>query len=57
MSLFTELKRHNVVRVGIAYVVIGWFLAQITEFAFCTGVVSRPHNRTLRINYDKTEEQ
>ena len=56
MSLFTELKRHNVVRVGIAYVVIGWFLAQITEFAFCTGVVSRPHNRTLRINYDKTEE-
>jgi len=34
MSLFAELKRRNVVRVGIAYAVIGWFLAQIAEFAF-----------------------
>ena len=34
MSLFNELKRRNVVRVGIAYAVIGWFLAQIAEFAF-----------------------
>jgi hypothetical protein len=34
MSLFAELKRRNVVRVGLAYVVIGWFLAQIAEFAF-----------------------
>ena len=34
MSLFAELKRRNVVRVGIAYVVIGWFLAQLAEFAF-----------------------
>jgi TolB-like protein len=34
MSLFEELKRRNVVRVGVAYVVIGWVTAQIAEFAF-----------------------
>ena len=34
MTLYEELKQRNVVRVGIAYVVIGWFLAQIAEFAF-----------------------
>ena len=34
MSLFAELKRRNVFRVGIAYAVIGWVLAQIAEFAF-----------------------
>ncbi len=34
MSLFSELKRRNVVRVGIAYTVIGWVIAQIAEFAF-----------------------
>ncbi|MDH5502124.1 MAG: adenylyl cyclase, partial [Gammaproteobacteria bacterium] len=34
MSLIAELKRRNVVRVGVAYIVIGWVLAQIAEFAF-----------------------
>jgi TolB-like protein/Tfp pilus assembly protein PilF len=34
MSFFAELKRRNVVRVGIAYIVIGWLLAQVAEFAF-----------------------
>ncbi len=34
LSLFAELKRRNVVRVGVAYVVIGWVIAQIAEFAF-----------------------
>ena len=34
MSFIGELKRRNVVRVGIAYAVIGWVLAQIAEFAF-----------------------
>ena len=34
MSFFAELKRRNVVRVGFAYAVIGWVLAQIAEFAF-----------------------
>ena len=34
MSLFNELKRRNVVRVGLAYAVIGWIVAQIAEFAF-----------------------
>ena len=34
MSFFAELKRRNVVRVGIAYAVIGWLLAQVAEFAF-----------------------
>jgi len=33
MSFFAELKRRNVVRVGIAYAVIGWVLAQIAGFA------------------------
>ena len=33
MSFFDELKRRNVVRVGAAYVVIGWALAQVAEFA------------------------
>jgi hypothetical protein len=34
VSFFAELKRRNVFRVGIAYVVIGWVLAQVAEFAF-----------------------
>jgi len=34
MSFFAEIKRRNVVRVGLAYAVIGWVLAQIAEFAF-----------------------
>ena len=34
MSLFAELKRRTVVRVGIAYAIIGWVVAQIAEFAF-----------------------
>ena len=34
MDFLAELKRRNVVRVGIAYVLIGWVLAQVAEFAF-----------------------
>ena len=34
MSLFAELQRRNVVRVGIAYTVIAWLLAQVAEFSF-----------------------
>jgi TolB-like protein/cytochrome c-type biogenesis protein CcmH/NrfG len=34
MSFFEELKRRNVFRVGIAYAVIGWVLAQVAELAF-----------------------
>ena len=36
MSFFEELKRRNVVRVGVAYAAIGWVLAQVAEFAFDT---------------------
>ncbi len=32
MSFFAEMRRRNVVRVGIAYIVIGWLLAQVAEF-------------------------
>jgi TolB-like protein len=32
-SFFTELKRRNVFRVGIAYVVIAWLLAQVADLA------------------------
>lgn len=31
MSLFEELKRRNVFRVGIAYLIIGWVLAQVAD--------------------------
>ena len=34
MSFIGELKRRNVVRVGVAYIVIAWILAQVAEFAF-----------------------
>jgi hypothetical protein len=34
MSFIAELKRRNVVRVGVAYTVISWLLAQVAEFAF-----------------------
>ncbi len=34
VSFFAELKRRNVFRVGIAYVITGWLLAQVAEFAF-----------------------
>ena len=34
MNFLAELKRRNVVRVGIAYALIGWVLAQVAEFAF-----------------------
>jgi len=30
MSLFTELKRRNVIRVAIAYLIVGWLLAQVS---------------------------
>ena len=31
MSLFKELKRRNVFRVGIAYVVVAWLVAQVVD--------------------------
>jgi len=31
MSLFTELKRRNVLRVGLAYVVVAWILLQVVN--------------------------
>jgi TolB-like protein len=31
MSIFNELKRRNVFRVGIAYLVLGWILLQVTD--------------------------
>jgi TolB-like protein/thioredoxin-like negative regulator of GroEL len=34
MSFFDELKRRNVFRVGIAYVLMGWLLLQAADFAF-----------------------
>ena len=34
MSFFSELKRRNVFRVGIAYFVIGWVLIQVADTAF-----------------------
>ncbi len=34
MSLFTELKRRNVLRVAIAYVAVSWLLIQVVETVF-----------------------
>ena len=34
MSFISELMRRNVIRVGIAYIVVGWIVAQVAEFAF-----------------------
>jgi len=31
LSLFSELKRRNVFRVGIAYVVAAWVIAQVAD--------------------------
>ena len=31
MNLFTELKRRNVFRVGIAYAVASWLLVQVAD--------------------------
>ena len=36
MSFFQELKRRHVFRVGIAYAVVGWFLAEIGDLLFET---------------------
>ena len=33
MSFLDELKRRNVFRVGVAYVIIAWLIAQVTELA------------------------
>jgi TolB-like protein len=33
LSFLDELKRRNVIKVGIAYAVVGWLTAQIAEFA------------------------
>ena len=41
MSFFNELKRRNVFRMGIAYVVVGWVLLQATDFAL--DLVSAPN--------------
>jgi hypothetical protein len=33
-NLFSELKRRNVVRVGIAYIVLGWVVLQVGDILF-----------------------
>jgi TolB-like protein len=34
MSFFDELKRRNVIRVGVAYAAIGWMLVQVADVVF-----------------------
>ena len=41
MSLFEELKRRNVIRVGIAYVVVAWLLLQVADIVLNN--VAAPH--------------
>lgn len=33
MSLWVELQRRNVIKVGIAYTVSAWLIAQVVELA------------------------
>ena len=40
MSLWNELKRRNVVRVGVAYALIAWVVLQIVDFL--TEVIDAP---------------
>jgi hypothetical protein len=34
MSLYNELKRRNVIRVGVAYIVAAWLVIQVVETIF-----------------------
>ena len=34
MSLFSELKRRNVFRVGAAYIIVAWLIIQVAETLF-----------------------
>src|SRR5210317_2053987 len=34
MNIFTELKRRNVFKVGIAYIVVAWLVAQVLQLVF-----------------------
>jgi TolB-like protein len=34
LSLFTELRRRNVFKVGIAYVIVAWLVAQVLQLVF-----------------------
>jgi len=34
LSLFNELKRRNVFRVGVAYIVVAWLVAQVLQLVF-----------------------
>ena len=34
MPFIDELKRRNVIRVGLAYTLVAWLIAQVTELAF-----------------------
>ena len=40
MSLFEELKRRNVIRVGIAYVVVAWLVAQVAALRSSASVIA-----------------
>ena len=37
MTLFAELKRRNVFRVGAAYVVVSWLILQVVDVVAGTG--------------------
>src|SRR5210317_669297 len=34
LSFFNELKRRNVFRVGVAYIVVAWLVAQVLQLVF-----------------------
>ena len=47
MSVFNELKRRNVFRVGIAYLIISWLLLQIGDVVFEAQELDASANRAL----------
>jgi len=46
MSLISELRRRNVFRAALLYVVSSWFIAQLTSLAFSGGELAWVHRFT-----------
>ena len=47
MSFFTELKRRNVIRTGITYLVVSWLLLQVGSILFSTLELGNLPNKIL----------
>lgn len=55
MSLYSELKRRNVIRTGIGYLALSWLMIQIAEATFPAFGLSRDANRMVVIVLSQIE--